>query len=97
MGKLEQALGELQSFQPEVLLVSLGFDTFHLDPIGNFGIETGDYAEMAKAIRAAKGVESLPCAILLEGGYVIDRLGANLLSFLDGWESAENDGRRTGS
>jgi acetoin utilization deacetylase AcuC-like enzyme len=89
--KLKQALGELETFRPEYLLVSLGFDTFHLDPIGNFKIETEDYGVMAKTIRGSNGVRALPCAILLEGGYVVDRLGANLLSFLDGWESGVSE------
>lgn len=89
MDKLNDALGELAAFQPEYLFVSLGFDTFHLDPLGKFQIETDHYREMAKAIRCSKGANGVPCAILLEGGYVIDRLGKNMLSFLEGWEGGE--------
>lgn len=86
---LDEALGELAHFKPDYLFISLGFDTFHLDPLGKFDIDTDDYFEMAKAIRSASGVKNVPCAILLEGGYVIEHLGANMLSFLGGWETAE--------
>jgi acetoin utilization deacetylase AcuC-like enzyme len=91
MEKLQLALGEIQMFQPDVLLISLGFDTYHLDPLGKFQIETEHYAKIAKAIRSTKGLQSVPVMILLEGGYVIKDLGANLLSFLDGWEEAEEE------
>jgi len=89
IGKLSAALGELASFAPDYVFVSLGFDTFHLDPLGKFSIETEHYGQIARQIRSSKGVKGVPCAILLEGGYVIDRLGANMLSFLEGWEDAE--------
>lgn len=85
--KLKEAMSELVKFAPEYLLVSLGIDTFHLDPLGNFQIETEDYEVMASTIRGVKGILDIPSLILLEGGYVLDRLGPNLTSFLVGWEN----------
>lgn len=85
--KLHIALNAIQNFKADYLLVSLGFDTFHLDPLGKFQIHTEDYKTMAQTVRAA--LKELPAMIVLEGGYVVDRLGENLLSFLRGWEEAE--------
>ena len=85
MEKLNAAIGELEHFKPDYLFVSLGFDTFHLDPLGKFQIDTEHYSIIAKTIRSAKALVDVPTAILLEGGYVIDRLGANMISFMQGW------------
>ncbi|EXJ87356.1 hypothetical protein A1O3_04315 [Capronia epimyces CBS 606.96] len=85
MEKLEQALQHLLDFKPEFLIVSLGFDTYHSDPLGHFQIHTEDYATIAETIR--RKLKDVPALILLEGGYVIEHLGANVLSFLKGWKS----------
>ena len=100
---LDVALDALVAFRPAFVVLSLGFDTFHLDPLGNFKIDTEDYATIARRVRerletmeeemAGEGVgdsvrEPFRCLMLLEGGYVIERLGPNLLSFLGGWEGA---------
>lgn len=83
--KLQLAIKAITGFEPELLIVGLGFDTFHLDPLGRFDITTEDYETMARQVRAE--LQDLPAVILLEGGYSIEHLGANLLSFLSGWES----------
>ena len=84
--KLEVALSALVKFQAEFLVLSLGFDTFRLDPLGSFQIATADYEVLARWVR--KTIASIPAVILLEGGYSIEHLGDNVLSFLKGWESA---------
>jgi acetoin utilization deacetylase AcuC-like enzyme len=98
--KLDLGLNALVSFEPNFVVLSLGFDTFHLDPLGSFKIETEDYANIAERVgKRLKvlpidirgrggdiGRETIPCLILMEGGYVIDKLGPNLLSFLKAWE-----------
>ena len=65
----------------EFLLVSFGADTFVGDPISQFALETTDYAVLGRDIAAA----GLPTAIVMEGGYAIDALGANVASFLSGF------------
>jgi acetoin utilization deacetylase AcuC-like enzyme len=84
MEKLATALARIETFQPDLLLVSLGFDTYRLDPLGGFDIDTEDYTLIASQIRGRVG---MPALILLEGGYVLDDLGKNLLAFLSGWEA----------
>ncbi|KAL2401525.1 Acetylpolyamine amidohydrolase 2 [Exophiala dermatitidis] len=85
--KLELALQFLVDFGPEFLVVSLGFDTYHSDPLGYFQIHTEDYSVIAERIR--RRLKDVPALILLEGGYVIEHLGDNMLSFLRGWKSVE--------
>jgi acetoin utilization deacetylase AcuC-like enzyme len=79
------ALGDgnaaIRAFGPDApLVVSIGFDTFHADPICNFALQTDDYAGIGAAI-AAMG---LPVVALQEGGYAVDALGANAVAFLGG-------------
>ena len=83
--KLDIALSALSRFESQLLLVSLGFDTFCLDPLGSFKIDTDDYGVLAQKVRQA--FPKVPALILLEGGYHLDTLAENLLSFLREWES----------
>jgi acetoin utilization deacetylase AcuC-like enzyme len=80
-GALDQALERIAGFGAEVLLCSYGADTFAGDPISFFALETADYAILARRIAAL----GLPTAILMEGGYAVDALGANVASFLSGF------------
>ena len=66
---------------PELLIVSFGADTYAGDPISHFAVETADYAAMARRI-AGLGV---PTLIVMEGGYAVDALGANVATFLSGF------------
>jgi len=81
---LADAMGLLQRFEPDALVVALGLDTFAGDPTTYFGIETGDYVQMGKAI-AAPGLRTL---VVLEGGYSVEHIGANTVRFLTGLEDA---------
>ena len=97
MSKLDVALNAIEKFQPDFLVVSLGFDTFRLDPLGSFQIYTEDYFIMAREVRRHRGLraqDGMAALILLEGGYVVDQLGANMVQFLKGWEVAEKKGGR---
>jgi acetoin utilization deacetylase AcuC-like enzyme len=90
--KLEVAMERVRRHKPEFVVVSLGFDTFELDPLGKFGIGTGDYGVMAgvvrKGLRGMGEEEEVKVLFLLEGGYVVERLGENVFSWVDGWEKA---------
>ncbi|KAK7897589.1 hypothetical protein LTR67_004218 [Exophiala xenobiotica] len=86
MDKLQYGLKRLVDYKTDFLIVSLGFDTFHSDPLGHFQIHTEDYETIARTTR--QSLKRVPALILLEGGYVIEHLGKNVLSFLKGWKSA---------
>jgi acetoin utilization deacetylase AcuC-like enzyme len=78
---LGQALDWIGKFAPDLLIVSYGADTYEADPISRFRLRTADYPKMARMIAAL----GLPTAIVMEGGYAIDRLGDNVAAFLGGF------------
>jgi acetoin utilization deacetylase AcuC-like enzyme len=77
---LTQALDWVGRHEPELLIVSYGADTYEGDPISRFKLKTSDYAPMARRI-ASLGV---PTVIVMEGGYAVEALGANVAEFLSG-------------
>jgi acetoin utilization deacetylase AcuC-like enzyme len=78
---LQAALDWLHSFSPELLIVSFGADTWGGDPISHFQFETADYRAVSSRIAAA----GFPTLVLMEGGYAVEALGANVAEFLGGF------------
>ena len=76
-----RALEAIARFDPGLLIVSFGADTWAGDPIANFALTTDDYAVLAADIAA----RSWRTAIIMEGGYATDALGQNVVSFLSGF------------
>ena len=76
-----EALAAIARFDPGLLVVSFGADTWAGDPISRFALATPDYAPLASDIAAA----GWPTVIVMEGGYAVDALGANVASFLGGF------------
>ncbi len=74
------ALDAIARFEPALLIVSFGADTWGGDPISHFALITDDYAVLGADI-AARG---WPTAIVMEGGYATETLGRNVARFLDG-------------
>ena len=79
LAALDEALGAIRAFGPDApLIVSLGFDTYHTDPICNLALRTDDYARIGSAIASL----GMPVVALQEGGYAIEALGANAVAFV---------------
>jgi len=83
LSAIGDGLDAVARFAPDLLFISLGFDTFVGDPLAAFGVTTPGFARMAAMIAAA----GLPTVLVQEGGYAIDDLSANLASFLDGYKA----------
>lgn len=79
---LEAALGTVATLRPDALVVSVGVDTFEGDPLSGFRLVTPDFARLGRRIAAA----GLPAVLVFEGGYALDALGTNIVSFLAGYE-----------
>jgi len=79
---LETALAGIERFGADILLCSFGADTYAGDPISFFDIQTEDYPRIARRIAGL----GLPTAIVMEGGYAVDALGANVAAFLSGFD-----------
>ena len=78
---LTQALDAVEKHAPDLLIVSYGADTYEGDPISYFKLRTSDYAPLARRI----GSLNLPTVVVMEGGYAVDALGANVAEFLSGF------------
>jgi len=68
----------LQGWQPDILLVSAGFDSLAGDPLGEFTLEPDDIAHWTAALRERMG--SRPVVGVLEGGYRLDLLAAGVVA-----------------
>ncbi len=82
---LAAGLEHVAAFDPDApIVVSLGFDTFERDPIGDLALRTEDYAELGAMI----GRLGAPVLAIQEGGYAVDAIGANAVAFLGGLREA---------
>jgi acetoin utilization deacetylase AcuC-like enzyme len=82
---LEQACKEIEKYGAEIVVVSLGVDTFKDDPISQFKLDSPDYLAMGERI-AKLGV---PTLFVMEGGYAVEEIGINAVNVLEGFESAQ--------
>jgi acetoin utilization deacetylase AcuC-like enzyme len=79
---LESACGAVAGFAPDVLVVSLGVDTYRGDPISRFRLESADYPAIGARIRRL----GLPTLFVMEGGYAVEAIGINAVGVLTGFE-----------
>jgi len=88
LAALDRALERIAGEPGSIIVVSLGFDTFHLDPIGDLALTTAGYHEMGRRV-ASLGRRLV---ILQEGGYYLPALGDNALAWLRGAEGRSLSG-----
>lgn len=70
--KLQDAL---RKTQPQLILISAGFDAHQADPIGSLGLETEDFGVLTRMlVDAANATCGGRIVSLLEGGYNVERL-----------------------
>lgn len=86
---LSEALDLVAGFAPDApLVISLGFDTFERDPIGDLRLRTVDYTTVGAMIAAA----GLPMVVLQEGGYAVEAIGANAVAFMGALREGSGSG-----
>ena len=81
LAALRESLDAVIAFQPNLLLVSAGFDAYAHDPITAMTLEQEDFATLGRWLRES----GLPAAAILEGGYS-DDLPLLVDAFLTAWE-----------
>jgi acetoin utilization deacetylase AcuC-like enzyme len=79
---LELACAAVAGHGPDAVVVSLGVDTFHGDPISRFRLETADYPRIGARIRRL----GRPTLFVMEGGYAVEAIGLNMVGVLTGFE-----------
>jgi len=79
-----QVMPELERFDADFLLISAGFDTHRLDPLGGQVLESETFAEMtARAKTLANG----RLVSALEGGYHLQALGESVVAHIRALQS----------
>ena len=77
---LEGALDAISAFGPGLVIVSLGVDTFHNDPISDLAITSDGFGRQGELVAQL----GLPTVVLQEGGYDVDAIGDNVRAWLVG-------------
>ncbi|WDH33562.1 histone deacetylase family protein [Pseudomonas chlororaphis] len=77
LAQLETALAAVKSFDAQVLVLSLGFDIYELDPQSKVAVTRAGFARLGERIRSL----GLPCLIVQEGGYHLESLEDNARVF----------------
>jgi acetoin utilization deacetylase AcuC-like enzyme len=73
----------LARFEPELLLVSAGFDAHEADPLGLMNVTADGFRELARRCRDA----APRVAAVLEGGYNLETLPALVEAALEGFSA----------
>lgn len=75
----------LAKCQPDLLLVSAGFDAHRADPVGGLCLMEEDFYALAKTVRQAADAHAQGRVIsLLEGGYHLDHMPSSVVAHLEG-------------
>ena len=80
--KLDEALAAIRLFQPDVLILTLGFDIYHNDPQAKVSVSSEGFCRLGSDIRRT----GLPTLVVQEGGYDLEALSTNVQQFFKGLE-----------
>ena len=78
---LEQGCRRITDFSPDVVVVSLGVDTYEKDPISFFKLKEDDFTTYGERISKL----GLPTHFVMEGGYAVEEIGINTVNVLTGF------------
>ena len=81
MDNVDKALDVVRTFAPDVVVHVLGFDVYVDDPQAKCAVSTQGFTELATKIRNL----GIPTMVLVEGGYLVEKLEDNLDAFIQGF------------
>ena len=67
-------------FEPQLVLISAGFDAHRDDPLAECRLETSSFAQMACHVREAAAAWGAPVGAVLEGGYDLAALSNSVVA-----------------
>jgi acetoin utilization deacetylase AcuC-like enzyme len=70
-------------YDPDLVLVSAGFDAHRADPLAGCELEAASFAAMARRVRAIARDSGAPLGLVLEGGYHVPSLVESLLATME--------------
>ena len=96
LGAWEKKIGPaLDTFKPDLLLVSAGFDAHADDPLAGLEVTTDGYRELARMIRAWSVAYSRGRSVwALEGGYDLRALADSVVACLEVLSDSTTEGNR---
>jgi acetoin utilization deacetylase AcuC-like enzyme len=71
-----------RSFEPQLLLVSAGYDAHREDPLGSCEVTEEGYAAMTRSLRWVGETLGVPVGCVLEGGYALGALARSVAATL---------------
>ena len=71
------------AFEPELVLISAGFDAHRDDPLGMCRLESSSFASMALSMRSLADSLGVPVGAMLEGGYDLRALASSCAATLE--------------
>ena len=72
-----------REFEPELMLISAGYDTHRDDPIGSCEVTEAGFATMTAAVRATCETLGIGVGCVLEGGYDLRALGRSVAATME--------------
>jgi acetoin utilization deacetylase AcuC-like enzyme len=72
-----------RAFEPQLLLVSAGYDAHRDDPLATCTVTETGFAAMASSVRAAACELEVPLGLVLEGGYALGPLARSVAATLE--------------
>lgn len=81
-GKVAEALTAIRLFQPDALILTLGFDVYKNDPQAKVSVSSEGFNRLSTEVRELR----LPTLVVQEGGYDLEALTTNVQQFFEGME-----------
>jgi acetoin utilization deacetylase AcuC-like enzyme len=72
----------IRGWEPELVLVSAGFDAHLVDPLATCRVTEAGFAGMTGSLRRACADVDVPLGLVLEGGYAVDALAASMAALM---------------
>jgi acetoin utilization deacetylase AcuC-like enzyme len=72
----------IAEWQPELLLISAGFDAHRDDPLATCRVTEAGFAGMAASLRRAAGRVGAPVGVVLEGGYDLGAISRSMAAVM---------------
>jgi acetoin utilization deacetylase AcuC-like enzyme len=76
----DDVLPAAAAFEPQLVLISAGFDAHRDDPLAECRLEASSYARMASLVRDAASAWGAPIGAVLEGGYDLPALADSVVA-----------------
>jgi acetoin utilization deacetylase AcuC-like enzyme len=96
MAALDELIGPaIEAYDPDLMLISAGFDAHQHDPISRMNVTTEGYGLMTDAVRDIATTTDAALGFILEGGYGLDTLSDSIRmvhEVFDGYQPTETGG-----